>query len=692
MKKIFSLRLKVILSTGLLSILVISLAMGLSFFIDYNNDKKTANNWFNKAINEAYNITIKKNNYGVFEYYDMISYYSNKVDTVYSDHKDQLDSYDEDQLENYYKEVQNSINAPLFGGDLPTRRSDYFLILSTIVKSYNCNEITLNYYDADYNRVIIVDSVFSLGGFSGHFYQPTEEEKVYYSSGYKNQSYLITGDDVDKDSSQVIFFEDDSISLTLFLKVKTTIPSFQDTMKESNFLTYFFVTIGSVILLTIICIILSQLFIINNIKKLENATGAFIEKLDNNEQLIFVESRITSKDEIGVLANQFDLMQQSIIKYVDEIKENAAKEGYMSSELSIARNIQLNSLPESNYEIGDLRFESFIKPAKEVSGDFYDYFMINDNQVAFLIADVSGKGIPASLFMMRAKTTIKSVLMNNNNLQDAIRIINKELIYRNDLLLFVTVFIGVIDIKTKEIEYINCGHEIPFIINNGQSKTLNTESNIPLGLEEYDFIVQKYKLGKDEHLLLYTDGLPESINKDNEQFGLTRIQESISKHQNSNDLLNDIFTDMNTFANEIEQFDDVTMMVISLKSSNLHLEYLNPNFEVISEIIDKTEELLKGNNKSSNAGVVIDEVINNIISYGLKDIEETKLIVDCDINKDEIVLTIKDNGKRFNPLEVKDQKINENAIGGVGISLMRSMSKSQKYQYRDGMNILVIKI
>lgn len=462
--------------------------------------------------------------------------------------------------------------------------------------------------------------------------------------------------------------------------------------------TELLITFGSGLFLVLIYIFFTKFFLIRNFRKLSKSTSEFVKKMNNNEPLEIIDTNIKSDDEIRDLSNEFLTMQNSIINYVDNIKAAQDKERQFNTEVEIASNIQLDSLPAPMYFDKNVELRAFIKTAKGVGGDFYDYFYIDKDHLAVMIADVSGKGIPASLFMMRAKERIKAACATEKTLSDALHRVNNSLFINNKEGFFVTAFIGVLDLKTYEFNFISAGHERPFIKHNGKCERLKVESNFVLGLEEdFNYKSQKIKLAEGDTVILYTDGLNEAINKNKEEFGYDRMQESLLKDNEVRENIKTLVSDLEAFTGEEEQFDDITLIGFKIKKDVASFEYLTPTYADIDDLTDKISACLDYLDIAvvSKIGIIIDEVMNNIISYG-KTKTNKFLVASVEKTDGGANLVFVDNSHPFNPLLKEKTTVQENLekgiVGGLGISIVKSISKEAEYSYSNNKNILVIKM
>lgn len=277
---------------------------------------------------------------------------------------------------------------------------------------------------------------------------------------------------------------------------------------------------------------------------------------------------IHSHDELKTLHDSFVYMQLSLQTYIEELQTTTAVNERLESELNIARNIQMQMVPK-NFPQGE-KFDLYasVEPAKEVGGDLYDFF-VKDNKLYFAIGDVSGKGIPASLFMAVTRSTFHFIARANVPMDMLVEKLNNCLSEGNESMLFVTMFAGVIDLTTKEFCYCNAGHNPIIIKHNGkQAQYLKVESNLALGLmENFKYKMECCQLSAGTRLLLYTDGVTEAENPQKELYGEDRllkwansIQNSISAQQSIELLRNDI----RIFTNGAEQNDDITILTITI--------------------------------------------------------------------------------------------------------------------------------
>ncbi len=261
-------------------------------------------------------------------------------------------------------------------------------------------------------------------------------------------------------------------------------------------------------------------------------------------------------------------MQTLIVNYTDDLTRLTAEKARASTELQLAANIQNSMLKDSSTAFtdrNDFQIAASMNPAKEVGGDFYDFFLVDENHLALVIADVSGKGIPAALFMMSAMLLIKS-RTESASPGEVLRAVNNEICQNNKAEMFVTVWMGILDLKTGIIRCANAGHENPTIRDNsGEFKIFKDPHGLVIGtMSGIKYKEYELKLESGDILFVYTDGLPEAGNTSNEFYGTERMVNTLnaSGADDPTSVLEAMTRDVTEFVGEAEQFDDLTMLCV----------------------------------------------------------------------------------------------------------------------------------
>lgn len=292
---------------------------------------------------------------------------------------------------------------------------------------------------------------------------------------------------------------------------------------------------------------------------------------------------IHTGDEIESLAISFNAMTTELQTYIKNLEQITAEKERIATELNVATNIQKNMLPcifPPYPDRKDFDIYAVMYPAKEVGGDFYDFYLLDENHLVITIADVSDKGIPAAMFMVITKTILKNFAMSMTSPDDfsaVVQCANRQLCENNEEMMFVTVFMGMLDLKTGKFIYVNAGHTPPMIrYKNKDDSTfeyLPVEKNCVLGInEEAQFKQQEVYLKQGDELFLYTDGVTEAINKEKKLYSIERLYSNLNKiNQKSScqDILRDVKLSIDEFAQGMYQSDDITMLAIKLNYLDL---------------------------------------------------------------------------------------------------------------------------
>lgn len=270
---------------------------------------------------------------------------------------------------------------------------------------------------------------------------------------------------------------------------------------------------------------------------------------------------IRDDDEIRLLRDSFGNMQQSLSRYIDELKTTTAQKSAIESELSVARRIQMSMLKTETPHRPDLMIKATLTPAKAVGGDFYDFF-VRDNCLYFCIGDVAGKGVPAALVMTTACGGFRLLSESESEPVRIVSRMNEMIIRNNSITIFVTFFAGVLNLETGHLRYCNAGH-IPPLVN---GEVLPVNSNLPIGaLSDWEYTTQEADLAPGSTLFLYTDGLNEAEDAQNHMFGKKRILEVMqSAQQEPQTLIERMKQAVADFVGDTEQSDDLTMLMIHL--------------------------------------------------------------------------------------------------------------------------------
>jgi len=280
-------------------------------------------------------------------------------------------------------------------------------------------------------------------------------------------------------------------------------------------------------------------------------------------------SRVNSKNEIGELTKDIIELTEEIDNYVDEIETITSEKQRIESELDMARRIQLSMMPNlfpPFPERKEFYLHAYVDPAREVGGDFYDYFFIDDDHLCLVIADVSGKGVPAALFMMAAKIILKSSAMQGKSPAEILTATNRAICENNPQDMFVTVWLGVLELSTGNLTAVNAGHEYPAVKRaDGRFEVIKTKHSLFIGgMDDVTYKEYELDLKPGDKIFVYTDGLPEATDSAGAMLGMDRMTDALNEYldEKPRPLIEGMRESVNKFVKDAEQFDDITMMCL----------------------------------------------------------------------------------------------------------------------------------
>ena len=414
---------------------------------------------------------------------------------------------------------------------------------------------------------------------------------------------------------------------------------------------------------------------------------------------------ICSTEEMKELYDSFSYLQSELGHYIDNLKETTSIKEKIESEIRIARSIQMGMLRKEFPTYSDKdEFEIYavLNPAKEVGGDLYD-FIQNGDKFYFAIGDVSGKGIPASILMAITLSILRSLSVKIETAADAMNRLNISISGNNLSNMFITLLIGVVNLKTGVMRYCNAGHNPPVLVApDGDCRWLEMIPNIPVGvLQDFVYQEQTITLPPASTLILYTDGIIEAENAEKELYGNERFLNAIQKNYqlSAQKIIKNLLSDVNLHVKDNETSDDITMMVMKFDTQHDHtllicnkIEELNKASEFIKQI---GEPLHLPPTLIMKLNLALEEAIANIIHHAYKDYPETEQIeIVASFNNDNFTLKLTDNGAEFDPTRKENPDINlspeERPIGGLGVFLMKQIMDNIEYERKDDKNILIM--
>jgi len=326
-------------------------------------------------------------------------------------------------------------------------------------------------------------------------------------------------------------------------------------------------------------VVLVNRTIVRPVNQLALAAESFVSDREKNDEVqtdsAISQLNIHTGDEIEALSLSIKTMEKDINSYIENLKYVTAEKERIGAELNVATKIQADMLPSVFPPFPDrdeFNIYATMRPAKEVGGDFYDFFFVDYDHLAVVIADVSGKGVPAALFMVIAKTLIKNHAQQGDEPKSVFTSTNDQLCEGNEAGLFVTAWMGVLEISTGRFIYVNAGHNTPFLKRaGGQFEALRSKAGFVLaGLDSYRYRQEETVLGPGDMLYLYTDGVTEATTANDELYGEDRLRSVLNANRDIEpaELLDHVQKDIDTFVGEAPQFDDITMLALEIRKDD----------------------------------------------------------------------------------------------------------------------------
>ena len=395
--------------------------------------------------------------------------------------------------------------------------------------------------------------------------------------------------------------------------------------------------------------------------------------------------------------------QASELKEAHELIKQQQKR--MQDELNVARDIQLSMVPKDFPQFDAIDLFARLEPAREIGGDLYDCFMIDDESLCLCVGDVSGKGAPAALFMAMAKTLIKSYASSDLSTASIVTRVNDELCQNNDECLFVTLFVSILNINTGELKFTNAGHNFPYIIKEDKSLVTIDKKHGPIvaAMDELSYREDSITLEKNDTLFLFTDGVTEAMDRDEALYGEERL-ENFLKNSDCKDVkttINNLMQDIYTYEDGNAQTDDITMLSCFYSGQNIVLSSeisISNKLEEITTISEYFDAFCETNDLpmacSQKVNLSLDDLLNNIISYGYKDDLEHTIDVEFKLFDNKLIVIVEDDAIPFNPFSGDgvntSLSISEREIGGLGIELIKKLMSSCNYHRKANKNVVTL--
>jgi sigma-B regulation protein RsbU (phosphoserine phosphatase) len=385
----------------------------------------------------------------------------------------------------------------------------------------------------------------------------------------------------------------------------------------------------------------------------------------------------------------------------------------MQEELNVGRDIQMSMLPVEFPPFPDrteFDLHALLKPAREVGGDFYDYFFVSDDEICLIVGDVSGKGVPAALFMAVTKTMLKTSTIDDASPASIMTRVNDELSEDNPASMFVTVFLALVNVRTGEFRYCNAGHNPPYVLHKSQPITCLDSRHGPIigAMPGIAFKEDKGQLAEHDTLYVFTDGVTEAMDVEGNLYSEQRLEEFFSGlgPATSKAITDASLQEIEEYALGAEQSDDITILAFQFNQSkgDMASQVLEltaaADLSEIQRVNDSVESFCREAGLppgiSQKLGIILDDLLNNTISYGFNDEAEHEIEIRIEHADGRLVIKVSDDGIPFNPFDQVGPdttlSVEEREIGGLGVLLEKEMTNSQAYQRLSNRNIVTLTI
>ena len=525
----------------------------------------------------------------------------------------------------------------------------------------------------------------------------------------ENAKKSINISDTQKGKSKIFIGKNNNVYIMFYSPIEHTDWAMGVIIPLMNILNPVFYFLTALIVFMAIGLIIVALICRGVIRRITKPLRRFADSADEIAKGNFLVElpKIKSKDEMLRLRNSFETMQTSLVKQIEETKIMNEEKGRIEGELHTARHIQMSMLPKTFPpfpERDDLDIYGQLAPAKEVGGDLYDFY-IRDEKLFFCIGDVSGKGVPASLVMAVTRSLFRSSSSHENRPSRVINTINDAIARDNESNMFVTFFMGVLDLPTGRLRYCNAGHNAPIFIKQDKVDFLPVIPNIPLGVvTDFQFEEQETWMPHGATIFLFTDGLNEAENNQHEQLGDERILavEQDAFNLSPQEQINKMTQAVNKHVNGAEQSDDMTMLNIKYtyqhdeqaKSRHLILKNKVEELNKLPEFVDTVcEEAGIDMALIASLNLALEEAATNVVLYAYGK-DEGDVDIEAVYTDKYLKFILTDTGSAFDPTQKEEVDttlgVEERQIGGLGIHLVRQIMDSVNYERIKGKNVLTL--
>ncbi len=421
--------------------------------------------------------------------------------------------------------------------------------------------------------------------------------------------------------------------------------------------------------------------------------------------------RMRSHNELWMLGQSLDHMQHSLDQYIADLQATNREKGRIESELNIASKIQMSMIPKifpPYPDRDDVDIYGTLIPAKAVGGDLYDFFL-RDEKLFFCVGDVSGKGVPASLVMAVTRSLLRIVAAQESRPERIVTSLNNSMSDMNDSNMFVTLFVGVLDLPTGRLRYCNAGHNAPVIIGgeSHETKMLDVKANLPIAiLPNVKFEMQEVMIHPDTTIFMYTDGLTEAENQDQKLLGEDKMMEVLRNMggKTARQQVESMLDAVHEHVGDAEQSDDLTMVSLKYQRHERDTKFyrkitLHNDIRETPKIADFMDDIVGETGidmaLASSLNLALEEAVVNVMNYAYPKGQVGTITLEAYANEERLKFVVTDNGVPFDPTQTAEPdvtaSIEDRTIGGLGIFLVTHLMDSVEYERTNEKNVLILK-
>ena len=467
----------------------------------------------------------------------------------------------------------------------------------------------------------------------------------------------------------------------------------------------------SVAMLVVIFLLFSSCAALVTAGKISHPIGVMTETIRRSSEtgeMFEMTDTYRTRDEIEYLAEAFADLSRKTRQYISDITEITREKERIGTELELASKIQSDMLPNifpPFPDRTDMNIFASMEPAKEVGGDFYDFFLLDEDHLGLVMADVSGKGVPAALFMMISKILVQNYAQTGRSPREVLEAVNQQICRNNREEMFITVWLGILDLKTGHMTASNAGHEYPTVCPpGGRFEMIRDKHGFVIGgMDGVKYTDYELQLEAGARLFVYTDGVPEATNAAGELFGTERLLSALNSCADGTpeQILQAVRAAMDEFVGDAPQFDDITMLCMEYAGPEKPVREITvpariDSIPAVTEFVDSELEAFGCPMKARiQIDVAIDEVFSNIANYAYgAGTGDATVRLETTESPKSVRLTFIDTGVAYNPLDAPEPDVtldaDERQTGGLGVYLVRKTMDEVSYEHVDGRNILRI--